>query len=510
MLSTIVLIVIPVLLYWNYISRKRRNELTSNIPGPPAYPFIGNLFVLQLRSVQDTIDFLKGFHLKYGKTVRLWILDQLNFCTVDPKLVEIILTSPKYIQKGSLYDHLKVWLGNGLLLSNGRKWFQRRRIITPTFHFKILEEFSEVMDEQSHILVDKLQKHSWTEAFNIEPYITLCALDVISETALGTKINAQMDPSCEYAQAVHTMSYIVMERMVKPYLKYDLIFSILYPKMKKAEVKASRILHDFTEHIIEDRRKLLLEDIKANHVDTDEAEMTRKRKRTLLDVLLQATIQGQPLSNNDIREEVDTFTFEGHDTTTAGISFTLYCLSRQPEVQEKVFSEIREVIGNDKTKPAKMQELQDLKYLEIVIKESMRLYPPVPMIARKLEEDIQINDKFFPAGSDVTIPMFLLMRDPEIFSDPDHFKPERFFTEKFSEKATAYSYIPFSAGPRNCIGQKFAMLEMKCTVSKILRYFELLPMGEEPKTTANLVTRSTNGINLGIRPRKYYTFGTNS
>lgn len=128
----------------------------------------------------DTIDFLKGFHLKYGKTVRLWILDQLNFCTVDPKLVEIILTSPKYIQKGSLYDHLKVWLGNGLLLSNGRKWFQRRRIITPTFHFKILEEFSEVMDEQSHILVDKLQKHSWTEAFNIEPYITLCALDVIS------------------------------------------------------------------------------------------------------------------------------------------------------------------------------------------------------------------------------------------------------------------------------------------------------------------------------------------
>lgn len=111
-----------------------------------------------------------------------------------------------------------------------------------------------------------------------------------------------------------------------------------------------------------------------------------------LDVLLQSTVAGKPLTNEDIREEVDTFMFEGHDTTTSGISHTLYLLARHPQVQQKVFEEIQQVIGNDKDKPITMRELQDLKYLDVVIKESLRMYPPVPMIGRITEQEMEMGE----------------------------------------------------------------------------------------------------------------------
>ena len=110
-----------------------------------------------------------------------------------------------------------------------------------------------------------------------------------------------------------------------------------------------------------------------------------------LDVLLQSTINGKPLSHNDIREEVDTFMFEGHDTTTSGISYCLYLLARHAKVQQRAFNEVIEVLGEDKEKSVTMRDLQDLKYLEAVIKESLRMYPPVPMIGRQITEDTEIG-----------------------------------------------------------------------------------------------------------------------
>lgn len=118
-----------------------------------------------------------------------------------------------------------------------------------------------------------------------------------------------------------------------------------------------------------------------------------KKKVPLLDILLQSTINGQPLTNADIREEVDTFMFEGHDTTTSGICYILYLLSRHPDVQKKLFQEIRGVIGDDKEIPMTYKDLQELKYMECVIKESLRMYPPVPIILREFTEDTNISKR---------------------------------------------------------------------------------------------------------------------
>lgn len=282
-----------------------------------------------------------------------------------------------------------------------------------------------------------------------------------------------------------------------------------------------RVMHDFTENIIEERRKTLVENATSSKSSGDVDDVGTKRKMALLDVLLQSTIDGKPLSNEDIREEVDTFMFEGHDTTTSGLSFALHEISRHSDVQHKMYEEIVEKLGTDKTSPLTLRDLGELKYMECVIKEALRMYPPVPIIGRYFYEDVDLSiysfhifqnfvllnsflsdGRIIPSGTNFTIGIFTMLRDPEYFPEPNTFKPERHLLENFNDKMNPYTFVPFSAGPRNCIGQKFAMLEMKSTLTKIIRNFELLPLGEAVRPALNLVLRSINGMQLGLKIRE--------
>lgn len=184
------------------------------------------------------------------------------------------------------------------------------------------------------------------------------------------------------------------ERFMSPLQRYDSTMRLFFPSVYRKLMKNIKIMHDFTDKVISERRDTLQKSLSESNgkLDTPEVdEVGSKRRMALLDVLLQSTIDGKPLSNEDIREEVDTFMFEGHDTTTSAISYTLYLLARHPDIQERAFKEIRDVIGDDKTKAISMRDLSELKYLECVIKESLRLYPPVPMIGRHLDEDFVLG-----------------------------------------------------------------------------------------------------------------------
>ncbi|XP_065366480.1 cytochrome P450 4d2-like [Calliphora vicina] len=496
---------IAILFVWDYFNKKHRNNVLfeSCIPGPKAMPILGNAMDVRHVNSDNVIDSIRDFKRKYGKIYRFWVLHQLSVVILDPEYLEIVLSSQQMIKKSSLYDFLVGWLGRGLLLSWGKKWHSRRKIITPTFHFKILEQFVEIFDQQSSVMVKKLyEKADGKSVIDIFPVVCLCALDIIAETAMGVKVNAQEKPGLEYVQAIASLSRIMADRFVMPTQRTDFLFRLTAPKQYQESQRCIKVLHKFTTDVIEQRRAALEQSLKDGSLktETEDSELNAKKRMALLDVLLQSNVNGVPLTNEDIREEVDTFMFEGHDTTTSGISFTLYLIARHPEIQQKLVEEIKEVIGTDKNTPVTYRELQDLKYMELVIKESQRLYPSVPAIGREIQEDIKVGAITIPANTNVNIPLFMVLRDPDYFIKPNDFIPERFDSTS-NEKIHPFAYTPFSAGPRNCIGQKFAVLEIKSTVSKMLRHFELLPLGPDVKPVINLILRSKTGMHIGLKPR---------
>ncbi|XP_059612224.1 cytochrome P450 4d10 [Phlebotomus argentipes] len=483
----------------------RRATLAAKFRGPSPYPLIGNGHLFLGSSPPEILQTIGKLVKEYGKVVRIFLgVDFLLFIT-DPKVVEAVLSSNTLISKSKEYTFLRNWLGDGLLLSTGKKWHSRRKIITPTFHFKILEQFVEVFDRQGNIFVQQLKALKPNQPVDIYPLVTLYALDVICESAMGTTANAQLNSDSEYVQAVKDITHVLHLRMFDFLLRPEPFFKM--SKSATQEKKAIKVLHDFTDRVIVARRNELLQqngkhdENRNSHVGDESLGI--KKKMAFLDVLLQSTVDGKPLTNMDIREEVDTFMFEGHDTTTSGISFLLYNIALYPEVQKKVVDELQDVFGNDTRVPT-ISDLNNLQYMDLVIKETMRLFPSVPIIGREAQTEAKLNDLTIPAGSGIAIGTYFMGRDPDLFPDPETFNPERFSVERSAETLNPYSYVPFSAGPRNCIGQKFAILEMKSTAAKILRNFEL-SVDESYKTPvlmAELILRPENGVVLKFNPRQ--------
>jgi len=174
-------------------------------------------------------------------------------------------------------------------------------------------------------------------------------------------------------------------------LHNETVFSICHPFRKRRQTKLIELMHKFTINVIENRRKTVQGSLHLNKTQVEEMPSNKKRM-ALLDVLLQSTIDGRPLTNADIREEVDTFMFEGHDTTTSAISFALHTIARHPKVQQQILEEVSSIMTNSKNCPPTLSELNDLKYLECVIKEILRMYPSVPIVGRQIMSDFSYSE----------------------------------------------------------------------------------------------------------------------
>ncbi|CAG2113515.1 unnamed protein product, partial [Medioppia subpectinata] len=300
--------------------------------------------------------------------------------------IDVLKTHDKSLPYELLYD----WLGKGLSINTSTDlWRQRRRLIAPAFHRQTLDNFLPVFNDLSRVFEQQLYRSLDKESINICDLIFPLSLDIIAETGMGIKLNAQANEHRAYIDAV--------------------------------------------QHI-------------AQHLSDNNS-----------------------LSLEDIREEVDTFMFAGHDTTAVCLSWTIYFVGLYPEIQGRIHEELDTILANDCD--INTENIKELQYLEAVIKESMRMRAPVPTIARTLTQDLTVGSYTLPKGISILLLLDELHRDPDIYEHPLLFNPDRWLSQKHDDDGKAANFMPFSLGARDCIGQRFAMNELKVVLGRVLHCY---------------------------------------
>jgi cytochrome P450 len=485
-------------------------KLIAALPSPPSFPLIGHLalvkpwngpiFLERMCNLSDV--YSEFFVLKLGR-------DPFIVCTSPTAVRDVFSGSEdrgfrKQSTKGVLYKFLHPWLGTGLLTSNGNatgdKWHTRRKMLTPAFDWNIINQFVAVFNEQSRILVHVLNSHCNTDAdgtktVDIFPIVTHATLDVICAAAMGRHFNAQLETNNEYASSVKMASELIWTRMTTPFLNPDFIWNIS-PQGRKLKALL-KVLHGFTDRVIAERRAARQ---KSDSATTASAGGDGERL-AFLDLLL----ENESLTDSDVREEVDTFMFEGHDTTASGLSFTMWCLGRHPAAMKKLQDEVDSVCGKDSPT---VEHVKELKYCDMVLKEGLRLFPPVPSISRTLHQNISLLDQnnkemVLPKNSEIIIVPYVMHRSVKRWGpDASSFRPERFDKSDPAQDTrlsnNPYLYLPFSAGQRNCIGQRFAEMEQKIVLAHLIQNFTWQSVQQERdlELQPELIMKPGKGIHL--------------
>ncbi|KFM64323.1 Cytochrome P450 4C1, partial [Stegodyphus mimosarum] len=246
---------------------------------------------------------------------------------------------------------------------------------------------------------------------------------------------------------------LLVHRLIRPWLWYNPIYKLTSSGRKFR--KYMELLRSFLEKIIQRRKE------SPNKIREDNAEhyQFENDKSTCLDILLEEHFKDASLTLEDIQGQMLSILFAGYDTTTT-LSWALCLLGHYPEVQDKVFQELNFIFGSNKTREVTLGDLNDMIYSEQVLKETLRLYPPAPIIGRKNKESIQIGTRIIPPKSHILILIYMLHKTPDVFPNPEKFDPDRFSAENMATRDT-YSFMPFSLGPRKCIGHLNAMTQMK-------------------------------------------------
>uniref|UniRef100_A0A8C4YNC6 Cytochrome P450 4B1-like n=1 Tax=Gopherus evgoodei TaxID=1825980 RepID=A0A8C4YNC6_9SAUR len=438
-----------------YQWRRKLNKALQSFPGPPVHWLFGNVHEVRLKN-QKQLSCIE-------RPPALWLE-----------------------QRSGSQDLLRY--NPRLLTLQGPKWFQHRKLLTPGFHYGVLKPYVSLITKSTQVMLDKWE-HLITQEKSVELFghVSLMTLDSILKCAFSHESNCQMDRSNSYIKSVYEITYQINYRIW--YLPYQIDFIYWLSRDGRRFQKACEMVHLQTDKVIKERKKSLKDERELEKIQ-------KKRHLDFLDILLCAKDEkGDGLSDEDIRAEVDTFMFGGHDTTASGICWTLYCLAMYPEHQQKCREEIRELLGDRET--IQWDDLGKMPNTTMCIKESMRIFPPVPFVGRQLSKPITFHDgRYLPEGTLVGINIYLIHRDPSLWKDPEVFDPMRFSPEN-SSKRHSHAFMPFSAGARNCIGQQFAMIEMKVAIALSLLRFEFsLNPAKIPRKIPQMVLQSKNGIHI--------------
>ncbi|XP_052239307.1 cytochrome P450 4F1-like isoform X4 [Dreissena polymorpha] len=380
----------------------RINRIFRDVPCKQRHWLYGNMHLLPTTCSEDRLLFSLGMTNEFKRYYVWWVTFAKASLTVcHPETVRVVMKSsqPKPTGFGGVYRFGLPWLGEGLLIAKGDKWARSRRLLTPAFHFDILKQYIAVYNDATNQLADNIEKFVDSgKKFDVFPHVSNLTLDIILRCAFSYQTDCQQDTGSSrhpYVQAVEELVMAWADRSRTPWLYPDCVF-YLTPMGRKFRRNCD-FVHKVAVEVIDKRREALQKSGKE----------PEKKYLDFLDILLKAKDDNNVgLSPMEIRNEVDTFLFEGHDTTASALSWALHTLAKHPEHQRKCQAEIDDILKDRGSDEILHSDLPKLEYLTMCIKESMRDNPPVPIIQREFTSDFTIDGKTFPAGTTVSLQLF--------------------------------------------------------------------------------------------------------
>lgn len=423
----------------------------ASAPGPRAsYPFH---CLPELRKKGQLRFFVDLWH-RYGDIAKLQIGPITQYFFADPAHIRHILaTNSHNYCKGVGYRKLRLALGEGLFVSEGKFWQKQRALLQPEFTTKAVAQFASAMTGAAERQLERWDRREQPrQPLDINEEMMGLAMEVIATTMFSTRVEGKA------AQAARAFRYVLEFASERSVAIVDV--PLFVPTRANRRFKeAMQILRGYMGAIIDERRRMPAE----------------RRPRDLLTRLLAACDpqSGVGMSDQQLFDEVVTIFFAGHETTAQWLTWTFYLLSRHPECDRALVTELREVLGG---RTPTVEDVPRLVYTRRVLEESMRLYPPVWIFVRDAIGPDEIGGCKIPAGAMVVLSQYITHRHPRHWSNPEAFDPDRFAPERVSERPH-YAYFPFGGGGRTCLGDKFAMLEGILVLATIAQryHFHLVP-----------------------------------
>ncbi|NOK61968.1 MAG: Cytochrome P450 [Chloroflexi bacterium AL-W] len=440
-------------------------QIKTEPPGPPTMPIVGNMIDFG----RNPLGFYTYCARTYGDVVRLQFgSGQSSYLISNPHTIEeVLVQTGRRFAKGYQGDRLiTVFLGNGLVTSEGDFWRRQRRLAQPAFHRKRITGYAEVMVAYTHRMVDKWRNGQVRDIHSEMLYLTQA---IVSKTLFDADMQENAKTVGDALEAA-IMEYGKLMTSVFHHVLSFLPFQITTPTEQRL-LEAMQDIDNVVEQIVEERRK----------APGDRGD--------LLSMLMEARDEdGTGMTDQQLRDEVKTLFLAGHETTSNTLTWTFHLLMQHPDIVQKLEAEVDQVLG-DRT--VTLADLEQLTYTRHVLDESMRLYPPVWAISRQATEDVEIEGYTIPAGSVLQMSQWTVHRDPRYFDDPEAFIPERW--ETIRADLPKYAYFPFGGGPRLCIGNNFALMEATIILASIVQHYQLEALPKQEVALQPAITLSPKG-----------------
>nr|XP_020658078.1 cytochrome P450 3A24-like isoform X1 [Pogona vitticeps] len=464
------------------------------IPGPRSLPFLGTF--LEYRN--GVVHFDMKCYQKYGKIWGFFDGRQPVLAILEPAIFKTIFVKQFYTHFTNRHDRgFSGDLEASVFVAPDEEWKRIRTILSPTFTSGRLKEMMPIINHYGEVLVETVQKRMKNnESMDMKAIFGTYSLDVVASTSFSIDIDSINNPCDPF---VINLKNLATFDFVNPLLVVAVVFPFLQPLLEKLNftlIPCSVL--DFFTAVVKKIKKDRQQNQCTERVDFLHLMLEAQNSGDVSD----GTNSYKALTDKEISMQAVTFLFGSFETISNPLSYLSYSLATHPDVQQKLQEEIDKMLPNQA--PPTYDVIFQMEYLDMVVNENLRIYPPAGRIDRVCKNTVEIHGVTIPKGTVVLLPAFVLHRIPEYWPEPEEFRPERFSKEN-KENIDPYTFLPFGVGPRNCIGMRFALLVLKLTMVILLQKFSFRTCKETPiplELKSQLFMQPKKPIKLKFVPRK--------